>query len=131
MSCHRPMAEYLCPAHACLFDFDAINLRLANPGSAVTHSTLLDPPSVVSITTAPFTIPQSKLIRLGVNKVKTFSTVASYASLCLLNLRASTRLSLREKKNSKNRNLTHKLLLTSILFLIFSITGVIRGQRVT
>lgn len=72
-------------------------LKLTNTGSAVTHSILLDPPLVVSITTAPFTIPQIKLIRLRVNKVKTFSDVTSYTSLCLLNLRASTKLSLREK----------------------------------
>lgn len=61
------------------------------------------------------------LFFLWVNKVKTFSRVASYTSLCLLNLRASRRLSLRENILLKiNSAVPHLHLL---FFLTFCDTG--------
>lgn len=81
-------------------------LMQSNTGSAVTHVHV----------NAPYWLLRAVAFYLGLNKVQTFSGVTSYASLCLLNLRASRRLSLREKSKKHFKQI---LLLTSISFSYF------------
>lgn len=89
---HQCVPEYLFPSPACLFRLWCNQLKLANAGSAVTPPSWTPPlQSCLSQLLPPLTDPsfEHRLVE-GLNKVKTFSHVASYTSLCLLNLRAST-----------------------------------------
>lgn len=83
-ACPRNISVPLTPV---CFDFDAINVNLQT--QAPPPPTLLDSPSVVSVTAAPSRSFKATSFGLGVNKVMTFSHAASHTSLCLLNLRAS------------------------------------------
>lgn len=101
-----PWRNISVPPHACLFDFDAINLKPANTGSAVTPPSR-GTPWTVSIETSPSWSPQSDLVRGEQGRLLHLSLPLKPQGL--------NRLSLREKNQSK-RILRHKLLLTFISF---------------
>lgn len=119
-----PVAEYLCPSHACLFDW-SVNFNLQTQTVAPpswTHSSVHHSRSLM--------IPQSNAIWLGGGQGSNFFSRRLLHLSLPLKPQGLDRLSLREKKTVKEKLHTQTDPHPRLLFLLSASLGGSRGQRV-